>query len=153
MLRAEAAVTRDLGLLILRLAGLYLAVAHGWGKIVGLASGETRFLEGVARIGFPMPLAFAWAAALSEFLGGLAIALGLFTRWVAPFAAFTMFVAAFGGHRALSQFLAWLGLAPASEELKKWGNPELAFVYMLICLAVALLGPGRFSVDSRLGRK
>ena len=115
-------MTRDLGLLILRLAGLYLAVAHGWGKIVGLASGETRFLEGVARIGFPMPLAFAWAAALSEFLGGLTIALGLFTRWAAPFAAFTMCVAAFGGHRALSQFLTWLGLAPASEELKEVGQ-------------------------------
>jgi putative oxidoreductase len=146
-------VTRDLGLLILRLAGLYLAVAHGWGKIVGLASGETRFLEGVERLGFPMPLAFAWAAALSEFLGGLAIALGLFTRWAAAFAAFTMCVAAFGGHRALSQLSAWLGLVPASEDLKKWGNPELAFVYMLIFLAVALLGPGRLSVDSKLGRK
>lgn len=146
-------MTRDLGLLILRLAGLYLAVAHGWGKIVGLASGETRFLEGVARIGFPMPLVFAWAAALSEFAGGLAIALGLFTRWAAPFAAFTMFVAAFGGHRAFSQILVWLHLAPASEDLKKWGNPELAIVYMLVCLAVGLLGPGRFSIDTKLGRK
>jgi uncharacterized membrane protein YphA (DoxX/SURF4 family) len=35
-------VTRDLGLLILRLTGLYLAVGHGWGKIVGLASGQSR---------------------------------------------------------------------------------------------------------------
>jgi uncharacterized membrane protein YphA (DoxX/SURF4 family) len=47
----------------------------------------------------------------------------------------------------------WLGLVPASEELKKWGNPELAFVYMLVCLAIALLGPGRFSVDAKFGRK
>lgn len=147
-------MTRDLGLLILRVAGLYLAVAHGWGKIVGLASGETRFLEGVARIGFPMPLAFAWAAALSEFLGGLAIALGLLTRWAAALAACTMFVAAFVRHRAASQLLSWLGLAPVSEEaVKGWGNPELALVYLIVCLAVAMLGPGRFSIDSRLGRK
>ena len=147
-------MTRDLGLLILRLAGLYLAIGHGWGKVVGLASGETRFLEGVANLGFPMPVVFAWAAALSELVGGTAMALGLFTRWAAAFAATTMFVAAFVRHRAASQFLSWIGIAPASEEsFKAWGNPELSTIFLLVCLAVALLGPGRFSIDARLGRK
>jgi putative oxidoreductase len=147
-------VTRDLGLLILRLAGLYLAVGHGWGKIVGLASGQSRFVDGVANMGFPLPVLFAWAAALSEFGGGIAIVLGLFTRWAAAFAACTMFVAAFVRHRAASQALSWLGVAPASEEsLKAWGNPELATVYLAVCLGVVLLGPGRFSIDAKLGRK
>jgi putative oxidoreductase len=147
-------VTRDLGLLILRLAGLYLAIGHGWGKVVGLASGESRFVEGVASLGFPVPIAFAWAAALSELVGGTAMALGLFTRWAAAFAATTMSVAAFLRHRAASQLLSWLGIAAASEEsFKAWGNPELSTIYLLVCLAVALLGPGRFSVDARLGRK
>ncbi len=27
-------MTRDIGLLILRLAGLYLAAGHGWGKVL-----------------------------------------------------------------------------------------------------------------------
>jgi putative oxidoreductase len=147
-------MTRDLGLLILRLAGLYLAIGHGWGKVVGLASGESRFLEGVANLGFPVPIVFAWAAALSELVGGTAMALGLFTRWAAAFAAATMFVASFVRHRAVSQFLSWIGISPASEEsFKAWGNPELATIFLLVCAAVALLGPGRFSVDAKLGRK
>jgi len=88
-------MARDIGLLILRLAGLYLAAGHGWGKLVGLASGQSRFVEGVANMGFPMPVLFAWAAGLAEFAGGLAMALGLFTRWAALLAGCTMFVAAF----------------------------------------------------------
>jgi putative oxidoreductase len=147
-------MTRDLGLLILRLAGLYLAIGHGWGTVVGLASGDTRFVEGVANLGFPVPIVFAWAAALSEFVGGIAMALGLFTRWAAAVAASTMFVAAFVRHRAASRFLSWIGVAPASEDqLKAWGSPELATIFLLVCLGTALLGPGRFSIDSRLGRK
>jgi uncharacterized membrane protein YphA (DoxX/SURF4 family) len=147
-------MARDVALLVLRLAGLYLAAGHGWGKIVGLASGQSRFVEGVASMGFPMPVLFAWAAGLAEFGGGLAMALGLFTRWGAAFAGCTMFVAAFVRHRALSQFLSWLGVSKATEEaLRGWGNPELASVYLLVCVAVALLGPGRLSVDAKLGRK
>ncbi len=147
-------MARDIGLLILRLAGLYLAIGHGWGKVVGLASGQSRFLQGVTEMGFPAPVVFAWAAALSEFAGGLCVALGLFTPWAAGFAAFTMLLAAFGRHHAFSHFLSWLGIAPAAEEtLKAWGNPELALAYLMILVGVALLGPGRFSIDARRGRK
>ena len=51
-------MTRDLGLLILRLTGGGLALAHGWGKVVNLSAGQgERFIAGVAELGFPAPLA------------------------------------------------------------------------------------------------
>lgn len=145
---------RDIGLFVLRLAGLYLALGHGWGKVMGLASGTSRFAEGLAGMGFPAPALFAWAAGLAELAGGLAVAFGLYTRWAAAFAGITMFVAAFVRHHALGQLASWLGIAPANEDtLKTWGNPELALAYLAIFVAVALLGPGRLSIDAKLGNK
>ena len=139
---------RDLALLVLRLTGLGLAFAHGLGKLTALAGGEQRFVEGVARLGFPMPVAFAWAAALTEVVGGLLIAVGLATRVSAAFAAFVTGVAAFLRHHALGHLAAATGLKPvAPEVLESWGKPELALVYMLGFLAIALLGPGRYSLD------
>jgi putative oxidoreductase len=148
-------MARDIGLLLLRLAGVYLALAHGWGKVAGLASGQGRFLQGVTEMGFPLPVVFAWAAALSEFVGGLLVALGLFIPFAAVLPAFTMLVAAFGRHHAIRQLLSWLGVAPVPEEtVKAWGSPELAVAYLLIMVAVILLGPGRFSIDAwRAARK
>jgi putative oxidoreductase len=148
-------MARDIGLLALRLAGVYLALSHGYGKVAGLLSGERRFLQGVTELGFPLPVVFAWAAALSEFAGGLLVALGLFTPFAAAFAGFTMLVAAVGQHHAIPRFLSFLGIAPVTAEtLQAWGNPELAIAYLLVMVAVALLGPGRFSIDAwRASRK
>jgi putative oxidoreductase len=140
---------------LLRLSGLGLALGHGWGKVSALAAGHgERLVDSVSAIGFPAPLVFAWAAALAEFVGGLCVALGLGTRIAAAFAGFTMLVAAFGRHQAHRHFLSWLGLAPVPEDtLKAWGNPELALVYLLAFVTIALLGPARFSLDARLGLK
>jgi putative oxidoreductase len=148
-------MARDVALLILRTAGLGLALAHGWGKVVMLASGGgDGFIRAVSAMGFPMPGVFAWAAALAEFAGGLAVALGLATRTAAGLAAFTMAVAAFGRHHAHDRLLALVGLGQASpEQIKEWGNPELALVYLAVLVALALLGGGRFSLDAGLGRK
>jgi putative oxidoreductase len=148
-------VNRDLALLLLRLTGVGLAVGHGWAKVVALSSGGgERFIAGVAELGFPAPGLFAWAAALAEFAGGLCVALGLGTRVAAGFAAFTMFVAAFGRHKAHAHFAASLGLLEASADtLKAWGSPEMALVYLAGFTSIALLGPGRLALDAMFSRK
>jgi len=147
-------MTKDLSLLILRLSGLGLAFAHGWQKISMLMSGNgARFISGVEALGFPMPTAFAWAAGLAEFAGGLAIALGIGTRIAAMFAAFTMFVATFFRHHLAGHVLSWAGLLNVSaEEVDSWGNPERSASYLLIFVALVLLGGGRFSLDKLFKR-
>ncbi len=147
-------MTKDLSLLILRLSGLGLAFAHGWQKIAMLSSGNgDRFVAGVEALGFPLPVVFAWAAALAEFGGGLAIALGFGTRVAAAFAAFTMFVATFFRHHLLGHLGVWLGaFNVSSEEVDSWGNPERAATYFLVFSALLLLGGGRFSLDRVLRR-
>ncbi len=85
----------DWGLLVLRVfSGLGIAFGHGLGKLPP----SDRFIAGTAELGFPMPFVFAWVAALSEFLGGIFIALGIFTRPAAFMVLMTMLVAVFRRH-------------------------------------------------------
>jgi putative oxidoreductase len=142
----------DFALLVLRLAGLGLAFAHGWGKLARLLAGDTRFAEGLAQMGFPAPMLFAWAAALAETLGGVLVTLGLFTRVAAGFCAITLAVAAFARHHAMDQLVVRLGLMEVPpERLTAWGNPELALIYLAAFVALVLAGPGAFSGDALRG--
>lgn len=121
-------LTVDLGLLWLRVATGAGMAYHGYGKV--FTGRMPQFAEGVAKMGFPMPEAFAWAAALSEFAGGILLAVGLATRWSALSICSTMFVAAFIAHRA----------DPLQVK-------ELALAYLTASAALLLAGPGRFSID------
>jgi putative oxidoreductase len=145
----------DFALLVLRLAGLGLAIFHGWGKLSRLLGGDDRFAQGLAEMGLPLPVVFAWAAALAETVGGTLVTLGLFTRVAAALCGITMLVAALVRHHALDLLFVKLGLMDVPpERLTAWGNPELALVYLAIFLAVALAGPGALSIDAvRGGRR
>ncbi|NTX12165.1 DoxX family protein [Myxococcus llanfairpwllgwyngyllgogerychwyrndrobwllllantysiliogogogochensis] len=112
--------------------GLALGLGHGLPKVTGDMS---RFAAGVAELGFPFPLFFAWCASLAELVGGVLVAVGLFTRPAAAMAGFTMLVALFR-HRA-----------------DPFGRMELALLYLTVMVAVALIGGGPWSLDSRVRRK
>lgn len=131
--RTRGGLTVDAGLLALRvLAGVALALAHGIGKLPPSA----RFVGGVAEMGFPVPGLFAWAAGLSEFAGGLLLALGLLTRPAAFVILVTMAVAAF--------------IRQAGDP---FGDRELALLYGSVALLYLLAGPGRLSLDAALVRR
>lgn len=122
----------DVGLLFLRLAGLALA-SHGYEKI--FHGDMSSFESDIKDLGFPIPIVFAWAAALSELVGGALVAIGLYTRFAAAFAAVTMFVAAFLRH--------------ATDDFE---TRETSLLYLVIMIALACTGAGKWSVDG-LARK
>ncbi len=122
----------ELGILIFRMIiGFTMAFAHGLGKLPP----PEMLVKGVGAMGFPVPVAFAWSAAMSEFLGGICLGMGLFTRAAALFMGFTMSVAFFVAH----------GADPLAKK-------EMALLYLASCLLLFFHGAGKFSLD-RLIRK
>lgn len=124
----------SLGLLWLRLLAGYGIATHGYAKVFGGGIGQ--MTEGVAGMGFPLPAVFAWAASLSEFAGGVCLALGLGTRVAAAFIFITMSVAFLRAHAA-----------------DLFATKELAFLYWAISGALIAIGGGRFSLDALIKRR
>ena len=146
-------IPASVGLFFLRFSGLFLALFHGLRKFQGLLAGDVGFVGRVGELGFPAPVVFAWLAALTEFVGGLLIFIGLGTRIFSIFAAFNMAVAAFLAHRAFEQWLARAGLVTmAPERMEQLGNPELAALFFFVFVALAFTGGGRFSIDHLISR-
>jgi putative oxidoreductase len=125
--------TANAGMALLRIfAGIAMAFGHGINKI---PPGEG-LVERAAQIGFPIPTFFAWAAAASEFGGGILLALGLLTRVSSFFIGVTMFVALVGVH---------------------WSDPfagkEKALLFLFIALAFLIKGSGDWSIDAYLRKE
>ena len=111
---------------ILRIMTGLLLLEHGSGKLLGFPGGLP-FID-------QMPVGLLWFTGLMEFIGGLLITIGLFTRPVAfvlsGFCAFAFFLA----HFPRSFFPAING-----------GEAAVLFCFVLLYLAAA--GPGPWSVD------
>jgi putative oxidoreductase len=124
----------DLGILWLRILMGSAIAYHGWGKVSG--GDLSQFAQGVAAMGFPAPLFFAWLSALAEFLGGICIVLGFATRLAAFFVFFNMSVAAFKFH--------------AHDPFRV---KELALAYWVMAGTIVLLGAGKYSLDAIISKK
>jgi putative oxidoreductase len=121
----------DLGLLLLRLAsGGFMAYSHGWGKLQGILEGELSFADPIG-IG-EIPSLFL--TVFAEFVCGILVALGLFTRAALVPLIITMAVAVFIIH--------------ADDPFSK---QEFGLLYLLPYLTIFLAGPGKFSLDKQLG--
>ena len=114
--------------LLLRAVLGVIFIAHGFQTI---EAGMSGFSASVARLGFPAPHLFAWAAALSEFLGGICVLIGLFTRYAALAIAVVMTIAVTRVH--LHQGLI--------------GGYEYPLVLLAVATAVMLTGAGPISFD------
>jgi putative oxidoreductase len=129
----------DIGLLILRGAAFFLAATFGLQKLAGyvtlIHSGEpaaTHFLVPlIGSMGFPVPTLLAIYVTLIESVGALLIACGLLTRVAAALAALSMAGAFY-------------------TSLRLGEEPLRAALYLIIFAALAVTGPGKFSVDGWL---
>lgn len=123
--------TEDIGKLILRLTLGILLIMHGIAKIFGGVGGISGMLQNVGLPGF-----FAYGVYIGEVLAPLLVILGLYARIGALIIAVNMLVAI------------WLVHVNEIFLLGKTGGwaLELQGFFLFVALAVALIGPGRFSV-------
>ena len=107
-----------------------MAYSHGWGKLQKLLSGDMGFAD---PIGIGEELSFVLTV-FAEFLCGILVALGLFTRAALIPLMITMAVAVFIVH--------------ADDPFSK---QEFGLLFLVPYVTLFLAGPGKFSLDKQLG--
>ena len=122
---------RDWGIAVLRVAAGIVFLAHGSQKVFvfGLSAVGSTFTH----MGFPLAAVLGPFVALLEFVGGMLLIIGVFTRWVALLFAIEMAVAILKVHLSAGFFL------PAGF--------EFAFTMCAASVALALAGPGAWALD------
>jgi putative oxidoreductase len=134
--RVDGKVPGQDGLLLLaRFALAPIFVQSGYGKLVDLAG----FTAGLASLGVPLPGLLGPSGGAVEFLGGLALVLGAWTRIAALLVAAFTIVATVVAHRFWD--------APAEEQTLQtvMFMKNLAINGGLLALVAA--GGGRFGLD------
>lgn len=134
-LRNHSAVLSDVLLLVARVAVGVVFVAHGWQKFTDFGiAGTTQAFEGM---GIPAPAITAPLAAAVELGGGVLLILGVLTPIAGAVLALQMLGAAVFVHFENGVFTADNG----------W---ELVGALAMAALVLAVVGPGRISLDGVL---
>ena len=138
------------GLLLIRCIVGFVMFYHGSQKLFGWfdGGGMDGFIGNVGQMGLVpaawgiQPKYLAYAAAISEFGGGILLMLGFATRFAAVFVAATMAVAAFKVH----------GHAFALST-KPVPGMEYALTLMIVAIGLVFTGPGAFAMDRMFARR
>ena len=132
----------DTGLLLLRGAGVLLAVTFGIQKIgwyvtafhTGKPLSSIGLAPLIAHVGFQLPVVLALWITLNESIGAVLIGIGFLTRFAAASVA--------------------LGMIGALYTSVRLGEDWLrAALYLIIFVGLTFTGPGKFSIDHLLQRR
>ena len=128
---------RDFGVLVLRLAFGFQLVKVSWQNALMPTQKLPEFVNYLTTLGFPFPTVGAYVSAYTEFIGGILLVLGLWTRPTAILLIVNFTVAFFLAHLAVND--TYQNTFPSAN---------------LIAVNVFLLfnGAGNYSVDAKLGR-
>ena len=120
--------TSDIGKLVLRVFFSLLMLTHGWGKLNRSFADEVEFGDPLGIGSVPTLI----LAVFAEFIAPILIIVGFKTRWISLLPIATMTVAVLIVH--------------ASDPFKR---QELPLLYLTGFVAIALIGPGKYSIDKR----
>lgn len=135
-LRSFYAWAEPISWALIRLTAGLMIIPHGWPKLM---MGVTKTAEfALVKRGIAPAEPLAVVLITLETLGGLCVALGLFTRFWAAAICIEMMVIVY---HHLPKF-GWTG--PGYEYPLMWG---------LVMLAIALRGGGPYSLDRRIGKE
>ncbi len=127
---------------ILRIFAGLLLVPHGAQKLFGMfggggISGTAQFFE---NSGYTPAIFWVFVVGITEFVGGIAITLGLFTRLAALFVVIEMGVIVFV-HKMPNGLFA------------RGGGYEFELFWGIAVLYFLIRGGGRFSLDTRMSKE
>ncbi len=119
---------KDIGLAFFRIAVSAMMLTHGIPKFQKLIAGDFEFGDPIG-IGATPSL---FLAVIGEFICPILVIIGFKTRLSAIPVVITMAVAAFIAHGA-----------------DPFGTKEKALLFLVAFITIALVGPGKFSIDKK----
>jgi len=129
----------------IRLAVGYGFMAHGYAK---LSRGPEKFAVVLHTLGVPEPLLAAWAATLTELVGGAAVLAGVLISWVSIPMSVVLLTALVTVHLPYGFFS--VKFAEVTEAGIKFGTVgyEILLLYLAGLVALVLGGPGALSLEA-----
>jgi putative oxidoreductase len=121
----------DLALLLLRIGVGLVFIVAGWGKLTGIEGVQQFF----GNLGIPLAGIMAWVVAIIEFVGGLMVLFGAKARIPNLLLAIIMVVALF-----------------TTKLGGEFSAARVDLLLLLMTLALSILGSGKYSVDSMIGK-
>jgi putative oxidoreductase len=131
----------DVILLVGRVLLGWLFFVNGWAKLTNNAG----FVGYLTNLKVPAPGFWSWIAAASEFVIGIALILGLATRYAALFTFVYLIIATALAHRYWEY--------PQAQQVNQYNHFLKNIALMGGAAFLFVTGAGRFSLDWMLGRK